>query len=272
MGVCTSAHNGLLQTPVVELWLLALNSLLGPPRVRTRNSGKCVQGHPFELARVWAAAVAAATTVSAVTGAAIMTARKDRSPLLYFYGVECSHCDLMDPLIKQLEDETGMTLRKFEVWYNDDNLRLLQKLDKDGLCMGVPFFYSKIKRDWICGATMYPNFKAWALGKPHERFLAPPTEESEVVGQFKGFFDRIKTDGFQKMRQRMEAGKKRAGEMPQQNGNGATAKAGAFVRSEVAARTPSVAVRGNSSAFDAYAGVMVPARSNVCAIRPGLRS
>lgn len=44
--------------------------------------------------------------------------------------VDCTHCDLMDPLMKQLEEETGMTLRKFEVWYNDDNLRLLQRLDK----------------------------------------------------------------------------------------------------------------------------------------------
>lgn len=42
----------------------------------------------------------------------------------------------MDPLMKQLEEETGMTLRKFEVWYNDDNLRLLQRLDKDGVCNG----------------------------------------------------------------------------------------------------------------------------------------
>lgn len=32
--------------------------------------------------------------------------------------------------MKQLEEETGMSLRKFEVWYNDDNLRLLQRLDK----------------------------------------------------------------------------------------------------------------------------------------------
>lgn len=199
-----------------------------------------------------------------------MTARKDRSPLLYFYGVECTHCDLMDPLIKQLEDETGMTLRKFEVWYNDDNLRLLQKLDKDGMCMGVPFFYSKIKRDWICGATIYPNFKAWALGKPHERFLAPPTEESEVVGQFRGFFDRIKTDGFQKMRQRMEAGKKRAGEMPQQDGSGTPAKAGAFVRSEGAIPSLGVTRRANASAFDAYSGVMQPSRANTCTLRPTL--
>jgi hypothetical protein len=163
----------------------------------------------------------------------------------------------MDPLIKQLEDETGMTLRKFEVWYNDDNLRLLQRLDKDGLCNGVPFFYSKIKRDWICGATIYPNFKAWAVGKPHERFLAPPTEESEVMGQFKGLFDRIKTEGFQKMRERMEAGKKAAGEMPRLP-KGKTPN-GAFVSS------PSLAPH-SLSAFDAYSGVLIPARrSNTCA-------
>ena len=128
--------------------------------------------------------------------------------------------------MKQLEEETGMTLRKFEVWYNDDNLRLLQRLDKDGVCNGVPFFYSKIKRDWICGATIYPNFKAWALGKPHERFLSPPTEESEVMGQFKGFFDRIKSTGLDAVRQRMEAGKRLAGEQnkattSQTSGNGA---------------------------------------------------
>jgi thiol-disulfide isomerase/thioredoxin len=186
----------------------------------------------------------------------------EKSPLLYFYGVECSHCDLMDPLIKQLEEETGMTLRKFEVWYNDDNQRLLQRLDKDGLCNGVPFFYSKIKRDWICGATIYPNFKAWALGKPHDRFLAPPTEESEVMGQFKGIFDKIKTEGFQKMRERMEAGKKRAGEMPGAGGK-QTTKAGAFV----APRAESDAPR-TSSAFDAYSGVLMPSlRGNKCASR-----
>lgn len=161
---------------------------------------------------------------------------KEKSPLLYFYGVECTHCDLMEPLMKQLEEETGLTLRKFEVWYNDDNLRLLQRLDKDGVCNGVPFFYSKVKRDWICGATIYPNFKAWALGKPHERFMSPPTEDSEVMGQFKGFFDRIKNTGFDAIRKRMEAGKRLAGE---------DAKTTAPVASK-------------QGAFSFYGGVMLP--------------
>lgn len=179
--------------------------------------------------------------------------------------MECSHCDLMDPLIKQLEEETGMTLRKFEVWYNDDNLRLLQRLDKDGLCNGVPFFYSKVKRDWICGATTYPNFKAWALNKPHERFLAPPTEESEVMGQFKGFFDKIKTEGFQRMRERMERGKRLAGEQPKENAK--SAKAGAFVTnpSDTKTRAASQAI---SSAFDSYGGVLLPKRHATCVTRP----
>lgn len=167
--------------------------------------------------------------------------------------------------MKQLEEETGMTLRKFEVWYNDDNLRLLQRLDKDGLCNGVPFFYSKIKRDWICGATIYPNFKAWALGKPHERFLAPPTEESEVVGQFKGFFDKIKTEGFQKMRERMEAGKRLAGEAPSSNGR--ASKSGAFIPSAHPSKAPAQS-RVSSSAFDSYAGVMLPKRRHTCSLRP----
>lgn len=217
---------------------------------------------------MWAAAAGAGAAVGCAA-LAMVTARKDRSPLLYFYGVECSHCDLMDPLIKQLEDETGMTLRKFEVWYNDDNLRLLQRLDKDGVCNGVPFFYSKIKRDWICGATIYPNFKAWALNKPHERFLAPPTEESEVVGQFKGIFDRIKTEGFQKMRERMEAGRKRAGEMPPGTKEKQPAKAGAFVDSpSLQPQALPSTRRSNASAFDSYTGVMMPTSRATCSRRP----
>lgn len=168
---------------------------------------------------------------------------KEKSPLLYFYGVECTHCDLMDPLIKQLEDETGMTLRKFEVWYNDDNLRLLQKLDKDGVCNGVPFFYSKVKRDWICGATIYPNFKAWALGKPHERFLSPPMDESEMIGQFKGIFDRLKKTGIGKIKERFEAGRKLAGSPPdEKKSNGK-----------------------NNGAFSFYEGVLMPKpRAGTC--------
>mmetsp|Transcript_8084 Transcript_8084/g.14639 ORF Transcript_8084/g.14639 Transcript_8084/m.14639 type:complete len:193 (+) Transcript_8084:81-659(+) len=153
--------------------------------------------------------------------------RTPRSNLLEFYGIECDHCVDMEPLIEQLKEETGLFMRRFEVWYNDDNLRLLQKLDKEGSCGGVPFFYNKRSREWICGATTYPNFKAWALGQPSERFLPPPKEEEEgkedtsTMGQIRSFIDRIRKEGMERMQSRM-------GESSGENA-GTKAKGGAFV-------------------------------------------
>lgn len=46
-----------------------------------------------------------------------------KSHLLEFYGVECDHCVEMHPLIDQLQAETGLTLRGFEVWFNQSNLK-----------------------------------------------------------------------------------------------------------------------------------------------------
>mmetsp|Transcript_19336 Transcript_19336/g.33323 ORF Transcript_19336/g.33323 Transcript_19336/m.33323 type:complete len:210 (+) Transcript_19336:65-694(+) len=148
--------------------------------------------------------------------------RKDKSHLLEFYGIECDHCVDMEPLIEQLKDEMGLTLRRFEVWYNDDNLKLLQRLDKDGSCGGVPFFYNKRTQDWVCGATTYDNFKAWAQGFPSERFLPPPKEEEAEgsVNQIKSFIDRIRKEGMERMQSRMENSSSKSAEK---------AKAGAFV-------------------------------------------
>jgi thiol-disulfide isomerase/thioredoxin len=35
--------------------------------------------------------------------------------LLEFYGTECPHCIEMEPLIKQLQDEEGIEINRFEV-------------------------------------------------------------------------------------------------------------------------------------------------------------
>jgi len=86
------------------------------------------------------------------------------SNLLEFYGTECVHCRFMNPLIEKLEAETGMKIKKIEVWHNEDNARLLQQLDR-GYCGGVPFFFNIKTGKWICGSTSYDKFKEWALGK-----------------------------------------------------------------------------------------------------------
>lgn len=125
-----------------------------------------------------------------------------RSHLLEFYGIECDHCVDMEPLMERLQKELGVPIRRFEVWYSDDNLRLLQKLDKKGSCGGVPFFYNKRTKGWICGATTYENLKNWALGRPHQRFLPPP-KDSKGENVILKFLERVQKQAMEKMQQRM---------------------------------------------------------------------
>lgn len=88
----------------------------------------------------------------------------DDEYLLDFYGTECYHCRKMDPLVERLEKETGVKVKKVEVWHNDENMRLLQQYDKD-FCGGVPFFYNTKTGKWICGEATYEKLREWALGK-----------------------------------------------------------------------------------------------------------
>jgi len=81
--------------------------------------------------------------------------------LLEFYGEECPHCVHMKPLIDQLEKELGIRIRKHEIWYNEDNAKLLETYDT-GMCGGVPFFFNTKTKKWICGSTSYEELKKWA--------------------------------------------------------------------------------------------------------------
>mmetsp|Transcript_896 Transcript_896/g.1941 ORF Transcript_896/g.1941 Transcript_896/m.1941 type:complete len:166 (-) Transcript_896:225-722(-) len=145
--------------------------------------------------------------------------RKEKSHLLEFYGIECDHCVEMEPVLDELREETGLATRKFEVWYNDDNLRLLQRLDRDSACGGVPFFYNMKTRGWVCGATTYSNFKAFAQGRPHERFLPPPPKEEppKVLEKFRGAFERLKNEGMERMQKRTDETGEKNGPMPKRN-------------------------------------------------------
>ena len=51
-----------------------------------------------------------------------------------------------------MSDAVEVPPRAVQVWYDPKNLELLQKYDK-GRCGGVPFFYNKRSRRFICGAT-----------------------------------------------------------------------------------------------------------------------
>mmetsp|Transcript_40715 Transcript_40715/g.66049 ORF Transcript_40715/g.66049 Transcript_40715/m.66049 type:complete len:151 (+) Transcript_40715:69-521(+) len=89
--------------------------------------------------------------------------------LMEFYGIGCDHCDDMKPKIHEVERELGRSFARYEVWYNQKNLQILQKLDQ-GFCGGIPFFYNRKTRDYICGATTTENLRNWATGRPFDSF------------------------------------------------------------------------------------------------------
>lgn len=84
--------------------------------------------------------------------------------LVDYYGTECPHCKRMDPLVKKLEKELGVKFERKEVWHNSKNAGELAKVDA-GKCGGVPFFWNKKTKKFICGAVDYATLKAWAQGK-----------------------------------------------------------------------------------------------------------
>lgn len=170
-----------------------------------------------EAGKRWASEVAAEFPRGAMGNGQAKV--KEKSHLLEFYGIECDHCVEMEPVLEELNEETGLTTRKFEVWYNDDNLRLLQRLDRDAACGGVPFYYNMKTRGWVCGATTYTNFKAFALGKHHERFLPPPPKEEapQVFQKFRGVFDKLRTEGMERMQKRTDETGEKHGPMQKRN-------------------------------------------------------
>lgn len=83
------------------------------------------------------------------------------SHLLMFTGTECTHCHEMYPFVDRLMDEESLEVQKVEVWHNAENAAYLEELDA-GKCGGVPFFYNKNSKQWICGNTSYEKLLEWA--------------------------------------------------------------------------------------------------------------
>lgn len=83
------------------------------------------------------------------------------SDLIEFYGEECPHCKDMEPLISQLEKEENIKIEKLEIWHDEENAKMMEELGKDE-CRGVPFFYNKKTKEFICGESSYEKLKAWA--------------------------------------------------------------------------------------------------------------
>lgn len=85
--------------------------------------------------------------------------------LLFFYGLECPHCVVVEKHVDKLISE-GINIKKLEVWNNKENDKMMMELDvgKD-MCGGVPFFLNQNTGKTICGEASYEEIKNWAQGK-----------------------------------------------------------------------------------------------------------
>lgn len=81
-----------------------------------------------------------------------------------YFGDTCPHCITMKPLVEEVEKELGVTVEKFEVWNDEDNLKKMEEVDK-GRCGGVPFFYNTETDEFLCGSASKVKLVAWATGK-----------------------------------------------------------------------------------------------------------
>ncbi len=81
-----------------------------------------------------------------------------------YFGTECPHCERMEKLIQKLEQETGLTVERVEVWHDEDNMKKLEAIDNGDLCGGVPFFWNTETKAHLCGEVEYEELKEWAGG------------------------------------------------------------------------------------------------------------
>ncbi|SBS92333.1 conserved Plasmodium protein, unknown function [Plasmodium ovale curtisi] len=108
--------------------------------------------------------------------------RKKKLPhLLCFHSEDCEYCNSMEGLLKKLKEEEDVHFLKLDVYENSYNFELLQQLDYDNLCGGLPYYYNLQTHYNICGATTYHNLRNWALNRkcnPNE----PPNDEMKKIG------------------------------------------------------------------------------------------
>ncbi len=79
-----------------------------------------------------------------------------------YFGLECEHCIRMQEMSKRLEQVEGVTIARFEVWHNKENMARVEQLDKENKCGGLPFFINTKTGKTLCGEVSYDDLVAWS--------------------------------------------------------------------------------------------------------------
>ncbi|MDD5181688.1 MAG: thioredoxin family protein [Candidatus Nanoarchaeia archaeon] len=80
-----------------------------------------------------------------------------------FYGAECPHCLKMEPVVAQVETETGVFIQKLEVWHNETNQQTMvmhaENITNSCGSLGVPAFYATKTGKAVCGEMTVEQLK-----------------------------------------------------------------------------------------------------------------
>jgi len=79
----------------------------------------------------------------------------NESGLILFYGLGCPHCAKVESFIKENKIQEKISIEQREVYFNNDNQKLLMEAAKDCRLnenrIGVPFLWDKKNHDCIIG-------------------------------------------------------------------------------------------------------------------------
>lgn len=92
----------------------------------------------------------------------------ESSGLLAFVGSECSHCRRMEPIVAEVERQTGKRIPRLEVWHDPDNAALMQQYDDAlraacGGVLGVPAYVNTETQEVLCGEVDLDHLRRWAI-------------------------------------------------------------------------------------------------------------
>jgi hypothetical protein len=99
----------------------------------------------------------------------------DTSFIIEFVADGVDQCKEMDQVVKRLEDDLKIKVRKISIGRRQDFLRLFDLVggNEGG---NLPFFYNRRTGQAICGPTPYANLKRLAMSNPSHLFYQPPTK------------------------------------------------------------------------------------------------
>jgi len=96
----------------------------------------------------------------------------DESYIVEFHSDNSENSELMEPVVKRLEDDVDTKVRKINISRRKDLYSILESVGHDE-CGTLPFYFNRRTGQAICGATTYSNLKKLATGGA-SAFNEPP--------------------------------------------------------------------------------------------------